>query len=199
MSSIAVETPSRVSIAAARIERALRAELSPRRLDHVLGVASYAVRLAERTGEDPRRARLAALGHDLAREWDPAEMYAWARTDGLPVSPLEESTPKLLHGRAAAVLLRRDYHVCDAEVLAAVRDHTLGNTGMTRLPKVLFCADYLEPGRPYIEPDFRARVEQLDLDAMLCACVEHNIGRGHEMADRTRAMYREICGKEYTR
>jgi nicotinate-nucleotide adenylyltransferase len=197
MTSIAVELSSRVAIAAARIERALEDGLTPARRAHVLGVASYAVWLAGRFGEDPSRARLAALGHDMTREWDPDEMYAWAIDDGRPLSALERSTPKLLHGRAAAVLLRREYQVCDAEVLAAVRDHTLGATGMTPLQKILFCADYLEPGRPFIEPEFRSHVEGLGLDEMLCACVEHNAGRGHELAERTREMYREICGKEY--
>lgn len=68
---------------------------------------------------------------------------------------------------------------------------------MGRLEKILFCADYLEPGRPYIERDFRVRVEQLDLDEMVCACVEHNTNRGHEPAERTISMYRELCGREY--
>lgn len=197
MPSTSVDLASRVKVASARIEQALFDVLSPRRREHVMGVASYAEWLAMRFGEDPARARLAALGHDVAREWDEARIREWALSDGFGESPLERELPKLLHGRAAAVVLRDEYHVCDEEVLAAVRSHTLGDTGMTRLQKVLYCADYLEPQRAHVESEFRAQVEPLGLDAMLCACVDHNTRRGHEPADPTLAMYRELCGKEY--
>jgi nicotinate-nucleotide adenylyltransferase len=191
------DSPGRTEVACSRVEAYVRAELSSSRLEHVLGVAEYAVFLAGRFGEDQSRARLAALAHDLAREWPPDVMEQTALTDGLPVSTLEREVPKVLHGRAAAVYLREHFHVRDEEVLSAIRNHTLGNTGMSRLEKILFCADYLEPGRKYIEPAFRDRVEQLDLDEMVCACVEHNTRRGHDPADRTLAMYRELCGGEY--
>ncbi len=192
-----VELASRVGIVSACIERALPGTLSARRREHVMGVAAYAQWLATRFGEDPARARLAALAHDIAREWDVERIRERALSDGLGESALERALPKLLHGRAAAVVLREEYHVCDEEVLAAVRSHTLGDTGMTLLQKVLYCADYLEPKRDHVEAEFRARVEPLGLDAMLCACVDHNTLRGHEPAEPTLAMYRELCGKEY--
>lgn len=197
MPSTQSDSASRTVVAAVRVEREMERALSPARRTHVLGVAEYAMALARRFGEDPERARLAALGHDIAREWDDAAVQRLAFSDGFPVSELERRQPKVLHGRAAAVILRETFHVCDEEVLAAVRTHTLGDVGMTRLQKLLYCADYLETGRPYIEPEFRARVERLGLDEMLCACVEHNYRRGHEPADRTLAMYSETCGKEF--
>ncbi len=197
MTSTNGDLASRVKIVSARLERALLDALSTRRREHVLGVASYAEWLATRFGEDPARARLAALAHDIAREWDEEKTREWALSDGLGESALEREVPKLLHGRAAAVVLRHEYQICDEEVLAAVRSHTLGDTEMTLLQKVLYCADYLEPQRAHVEPEFRDQVEPLDLDAMLCACVDHNTRRGHDPANPTLAMYRELCGKEY--
>lgn len=191
------EGASRVALVCTRIEAHIRTELSPKRLRHVLSVTEYAEFLADRFGESPSRARLAALGHDMAREWNPEEIREWAVSDGLPVSQLENEVPKILHGRAAAVIMKTRFHVCDAEVIRAVRSHTLGVEGMSPLEKILYCADYLEPGRSYIEREFRTYVEQLSLDEMVCACVEHNTNRGHEPAERTISMYRELCGREY--
>ncbi|MFP4637185.1 MAG: bis(5'-nucleosyl)-tetraphosphatase (symmetrical) YqeK [Spirochaetaceae bacterium] len=195
MVSTPTEFFTRVAVAAARLESELSQAMSQTRLAHVRRVERYAVWLAGRFGEEPERARLAALGHDLAREWPEEQIRSVALTDGLPVSQLEREVPKILHGRAAAVRLFHHFQVCDPEILAAVRNHTLGAPGMSRLEKIIYCADYLEPGRPYIEPAFRRYVEELELDAMICASVEHNNRRGHSPAPRTSAMYRELCGE----
>jgi nicotinate-nucleotide adenylyltransferase len=197
MTSTAHEDAGRLETATEQVEAYIREHLSEPRLRHVEGVARYAVWLAERFGEDPTRARLAALAHDMAREWPEDEMREWALSDGLGESGLEREKPKILHGRAAARMLHMHYGVSDPEILAAIRSHTLGERRMGRLEKILYCADYLEPGRPYIENEFREEVESLDLDAMVCACVEHNTRRGHAPAEESLSMYRELCGKEY--
>lgn len=51
-----------------------------------------------------------------------------------------------LHGPAAAARLEDD-GVQDAGVLAAIRYHTLGNSGLDRIGRALIAADFLEPGR----------------------------------------------------
>lgn len=154
-------------LAAAR-ERARR-ELSPGRFRHVLGVEETAAALAARYGEDPARARRAALLHDLARELPGTELLARAAGWGLPVGEVEEAFPVLLHGPVAAEIARRELGETDEEVLAAVRSHTTGRAGMGRLERVLFVADLVEPGRSWPGVEAVRAVAAEDLDR---ACLE---------------------------
>lgn len=52
-----------------------------------------------------------------------------------------------LHGPAAALKLVRE-GVRDPELLGAVAYHTAGHPGLGPGGRALYCADYLEPGRP---------------------------------------------------
>jgi nicotinate-nucleotide adenylyltransferase len=75
------------------------------------------------------------------------ELRRFAKKDGKPISRLERKKPSLLHSRAGAVLLRERFGVGDEEVLAAVRDHTLGSSAMGPLEKIVYIADKIEPTR----------------------------------------------------
>src|SRR5262249_5267206 len=70
----------------------------------------------------------------------------------LPASELEAlvsgqwPSPVLLHGPAAAVVAERNGEI-DQGVLAAVKYHTVGFAGWDEVGRMLYLADYLEPGR----------------------------------------------------
>ena len=40
-----------------------------------------------------------------------------------------------------------EYHVYDADIINAILNHTTGRPGMSLLEKIIFIADYIEPGR----------------------------------------------------
>ncbi|MFQ5704275.1 MAG: HD domain-containing protein [Gemmatimonadales bacterium] len=56
--------------------------------------------------------------------------------------------PKLVHGPAAAVAAERSGET-DAGILDAVRYHSVGFSGWDAVGKILYLADYLEPGRSF--------------------------------------------------
>jgi predicted HD superfamily hydrolase involved in NAD metabolism len=118
-------------------------------LAHCRAVAEEAARLALRYGLDPRRARLAALLHDLAVVVPDADRVVVAESLGLIPDDDERRVPLLLHGPIAAAVLRR-LGVNDEEVLAAVRDHTTCRPGATPLQLAVFVADKisLDPAAP---------------------------------------------------
>ncbi len=58
----------------------------------------------------------------------------------------------LLHGPAAAILLARDGE-SRADVLSAIRYHTVGHSDWGMLGKALYMADFLEPGRKFSRQD----------------------------------------------
>jgi len=109
---------------------------------------------------DPGQAYLAGLAHDLARELPEAELLRLVAADGAPLRAWEAERPVLLHGRAAAVLLGA---TSSAEVREAVADHVTGRPGMSALARVVFAADYLEPGRGFLRPSERRGALRLPL------------------------------------
>lgn len=129
---------------------AVERELPEKRWRHTLGVVDSAVKLAERYGGDPERARVAALLHDVAKAW-PVDRQKQAiveegHPDGLETLSYDK---ELWHAHAGAYVARRDFGVEDAEVLSAIRYHTSGRVAMTLLDKIVCLADYIEPGRDF--------------------------------------------------
>lgn len=118
-----------------------------KRLNHILRVEETAVELAEHHNLDWERAAQAGLLHDLAKYFKPKRLLELAKSDGLELDPMDEINPHLLHADVGAIVARDQFGVCDAEVLAAVRNHTLGRAGMSLLSCVVFLADSIEPGR----------------------------------------------------
>lgn len=119
------------------------------RLAHVYGVLGTAREMAGRFGESRTQAEVAALLHDYAKAMPVAEQLAEARRRNLIIDPTEEHSPGLLHGAVGAALLAEQGLVTDPAVLDAIRWHTTGRVGMSRLEMILYVADAIEPNRDY--------------------------------------------------
>lgn len=157
----------------AQIE-ALQAEFEsrPRGLrEHVGRVLVEAVDLALRWDVAPQRAELAVWGHDLFRALAPRQQLRLARDIGVTVTAEDEASPVMLHGPSAAAVLSERFAVKDDEVIAAVRDHTIGAPEMPMLAKIILIADKVEKRKRTRTP-MMAEVRRLarrDLDlALLC-------------------------------
>ena len=53
----------------------------------------------------------------------------------------------LLHAKAGMVLAEEEYQITDPDILHSIKVHTTGEPGMNMLDKIIFVADYIEPGR----------------------------------------------------
>lgn len=138
----------------------VRAEMPERRWLHTEGVMATAIKLANRYGEDPERAELAAILHDVAKYWAVDRQAAIIRDNGLPQDVLDYDK-ELWHAPVGAWVAEHEYGVSDLEVLDAIRYHTSGRRAMTKLDKVIWLADYIEPGRDFPGVDgIRALAEQ---------------------------------------
>jgi predicted HD superfamily hydrolase involved in NAD metabolism len=129
-----------------RLREAVEA-LPPRLRDHILRVEEEAMSLARHYGEDPQRASIAALGHDLVRHKDDEELLQLCRRYGIEPDTVERAAPILTHGPIGARMLRLDYDLDDEEVIGAVDCHTTARPGMTLIEKLLFIADKIEPNK----------------------------------------------------
>ena len=138
----------RTSIA---IEKSVRFYMPERRFRHTLGVKETAVRLAELHRCDAEKAAVAALLHDVARDMPLARQQRLV-SYGCPRFSCSSEVfrdPLLLHASAGSVLAREDFHVRDREVLRSIELHTTGGPSMGVLEKVVFVADFIEPGRRF--------------------------------------------------
>lgn len=124
------------------------AMLKPTRVSHVAGCEYEAVRLARRWGEDEDEAREAAILHDITKKLDLNEQLILCDKYGIIADNVERQDPKLLHSKTGAALARDMFGISDA-VYGAIYWHTTGRAGMTRLEKILYLADYIEPTRDF--------------------------------------------------
>ena len=154
-----------------QIKEWVRTQVSPFRFQHIQGVARTDQRLAKRHRLSPTRAILAAWLHDCAKELPRSEMKSWIHKGGFPLDPGEEAMPGLWHPHAGAAIAKLKWGVRDADILEAVRCHTLGRAGMGRLAQLLFVSDFVEPGRrfPGVEKARRSAARDLEEAVLLKA------------------------------
>ncbi len=125
----------------------LDANVPAKRLRHILGVEEFAAALARHYQLPVEKAAQAGLLHDLAKYFKPERLLAIAQREGWQLDPILAANPRLLHADASAVVARDEFGVSDPEILAAIRNHTLGEPGMSDLSCAVYVADALEPGR----------------------------------------------------
>jgi len=153
------------------IERG-KADLSNRRWEHCLRTADYALYMARHYSVEPGSLRIAALAHDLAREWDSDRILATALKDQRVISDFNRAHPVLLHGFAASWILRDEYSVDDQSLLDAVRYHTTGHPQLDDAGLILFAADYMEPGRNHLDDMVRESLLSLPFDQMILSILD---------------------------
>lgn len=125
----------------------LKANVPDTRVRHILRVEEMAIDLANCHKLDAEKAARAGLMHDLAKFFRPLRLLQMAQKEGLTLDSVDIANPHLLHAEVGAIVARDQFGVFDPEILQAIRDHTLGNPGMSPLSCVVYLADGLEPGR----------------------------------------------------
>lgn len=151
-----------------KIKKKLKNELDESRYEHTIGVMDTAACLAMRYGADLTQALVAGLLHDCAKCIPNDKKLKLCRKNGIEVTPFEEKAPFLLHAKLGAWMAEHEYHVSDPAILSAIACHTTGKTDMSLLDKIVFIADYIEPGRNKAPglPEIR-RLSFTDIDQAL--------------------------------
>jgi HD superfamily phosphohydrolase YqeK len=152
----------------------LRKTLSERRFFHCEGVASSMRALFEQFGF-PETSLLSYHGmdvsdvvglmHDAAREYSDSELLRFASAHSLALAPEMVAVPVLSHGVVAHGLA---LELIGSDIplpwLDAMDWHTTGNVKMGYIGMALFIADFIEPGRTFL--DDAKRREYLGHDDM---------------------------------
>lgn len=159
-----------------KAKKKIEKDLDARRFEHTLGVAYTAAALAMRHQEDITKAQTAGLLHDCAKCMSNEKKLEICRKYHIEVTEIEKQNPFLLHAKVGSFLARKRFHVEDEDILNAVSSHTTGRPGMSKLEKIIYIADYIEPGRKHA-PNLPV-VRELafrDLDAALLRILEDTL------------------------
>lgn len=128
--------------------------VSPRRREHIERVAGLAGHWAREMGvpEQERHRWLRAVWlHDALRDAPIDELVRCV--------PEADGPVELRHGPASAARAAAEGET-DRGVLDAVRYHSIGYADWDMAGRILYCADYLEPGRK-LAGEWRARMAEL--------------------------------------
>ena len=100
------------------IRKSLKKVLSKSRYEHTLGVEFISAALAMCYGADIKKAGLAGLLHDCAKQerLSPDDMISICRKYHIEISEIEEKQPALLHSKLGAYFCNSIYHISDQEI-----------------------------------------------------------------------------------
>ena len=147
------------------------ARVTEKRRTHIARVTALLDQWSEALGlsaEDRKAWHDVGVLHDALRDADEDELR---RLTGDTQRPMH-----ILHGPAVAERLTREGET-RADVLHAIRWHTLGSAHWGRTGKALYMADFLEPGRPFSRADraFLAAHVMTDFDGVFRQVVRTRI------------------------
>lgn len=165
---------------------AVRHALKPRRFEHTERVVKEATKLVGKYGGDLEKIRLAAILHDYAKYRSSLEMRETVMKSKSLSLDLLEYGDELLHSFVGAVYINQELGVNDDVVLSAIRYHTTGRAGMTKEEKIVFLADYIEPGRTFPQARATSQLAEIDLDL---ACIESLKNTINYLSQKSLAIY----------
>lgn len=150
----------------------VKKRLTLNRFYHTLGVQTTSFSLALLYGEDYNKATYAGLLHDLAKCLTDEDLLNDCKKFNLPISKVEEANPYLLHGKLGAYYAKMEFGIEDIDILNAITYHTTGRPDMTLLEKIVFIADFIEPGRDEIRNPCLQKVRRLSFESIDLAVLE---------------------------
>lgn len=142
----------------------LKSNLLEKRYMHTLGVADTAKRLAKLNGVSEKKAEIAGLAHDVAKNLSIDKMREMMKENNIIISEIEEKNMNLWHSIVAPIEAKDKLGIDDDEILDAIRWHTTGKEDMSTLTKIIYIADMIEPGRNFdgVDEIRRATFDNLD-------------------------------------
>lgn len=152
----------------------VKKQLTDHRFQHTVGVMETAVSLARKYGADEKKAELAAIFHDYAKFRDKEEMKSIIIEQKMDKELLEYNS-EIWHAPVGAYLVEKEAGIKDPNVLDAIRYHTSGRPKMTLLEKIIYLADYIEPGRHFPGVEEVRKIAESDLNKALIQSIQNSI------------------------
>lgn len=149
--------------------------LTDKRYIHTLGVISVAKKLAAMNGVSEEKAEIAALCHDIAKYVPEEEAVKIIEENNIQLTQGERATKELWHSIIGPIVAKEKLGVCDTEILDAIRYHTTAKENMSKLEKIIYIADVIEPSRIFKGVDIIREASLESLDKGLLAALDYSI------------------------
>lgn len=159
-----------------KIKKTLEKSLDHKRYEHTLAVAYTASALAMCHGIDVNSALLAGLLHDCAKCLSDTKKISICAKYNIEITETERKNPSLLHAKVGGLLAKYEYQIDNFDIINAITSHTTGRPAMSELEKIIFVADYIEPGRNKASNlDIIRKLAFHDLDIALLKILEDTL------------------------
>lgn len=183
-----------------KMKKYLKNHLSKDRYQHTLSVAYTAMAMAMRYNPDTNsrtfieKARIAGMLHDCAKCMKNEKKIRICIENDIPCTEIELEQPCLLHGKVGAHVAKKKFGITDDDILNAITWHTTGRPGMSLLEKIIFIADYIEPGRqPIPELNEIRQLAFIDIDQTMIKILENTLAylrkQGEPIDEMTQKTY----------
>lgn len=156
------------------IKSLLKDRLSKKRYVHSVNVAAAAKSLAENYGENADRAYLAGLVHDICKEekLEKLKKYILKCSN---ITNEELASEKLWHGPAGAYYIQKKLQIYDEDIINAVRFHTVGRSGMSKLEEIVYLADLISDDRDFKDVDKMRRLAYSDINKAMLEAISYSM------------------------
>jgi len=132
------------------LDEIVQSNLSKKRYTHVKSVNDLALELAAHHSLCQRQVHLAAMLHDIAKEWSETDLKKWLNF--VHPSYIQQDSA-FWHQKVGAAYVHRYMHVRDKRVLKAIAHHVEGSCP-DPIAQVIYIADKCEPTRGYDASSF---------------------------------------------
>lgn len=159
-----------------KIRKKMEKSMDAHRFEHTLGVTYTAACLAMRYNVDIMKAQTAGLLHDCAKCMSNEKRLSICKKHNIQMNAAEMENPLLLHAKVGSFIAMEEFNIHDEEIISAILNHTTGRPGMSPLEKIIYIADYIEPGRKQAPnlPEVR-KMAFVDLDKALLMILEDTL------------------------
>lgn len=153
----------------------LKETLNKSRYEHVLRVGDTALRLNKdlNLGLNDEKVVYAAILHDCAKH-NEEKYYEMFKSKYNLKEDVFEYFP-IAHAILGEIVAKEIYGINDAEILSSIRWHTTGKENMTKLEKLVFIADFVEPGRTFKDAKIVRDELYVNFDRGILLCLDLTI------------------------
>lgn len=145
----------------------LQGMLLEKRFNHSLMVCETAKELARMYGADEKKAEIAGLLHDCAKNFSKDEMFSLCEKYAIKLDEVTKKQVGLIHAFLGAEIAKDLFGIDDDEIYDAIFYHTVGKPDMSLLTKIIYIADAIEPLRNYDGVEHLRELAHSDLDKAL--------------------------------
>lgn len=166
-----------------KLKKKLKKIMGRKKYYHSLRVADTAVMLAAHHDVNIKKCEIAALLHDVGYYLDTTRENRGLR-----------------HAELSYRYAKDELKIKDKKILNAIRYHTIGLSKLTRIGKIVFLADKIEPNRKYAGVDQIRELALVDIDAAICLTLESTIKylgkKNQKVHPATLTFYKSLKNKE---